>query len=191
MVGDNDVNWVIEIVTSTQQLGTHLDALSHLQIGQRGYNGRTVSELAGPSGVRRLGIETVPQIVTRGLLVDAAAVRGVERLQGGEVVTVEDLRTALGDLDPEPGDAVLFHTGWGSQWADVDAYTAGEPGPGLELAIWLADRGAALTGCDTWSYGPVPAKNPRRPFEVPQTLNARPKKTARTVLGASMSSDAS
>lgn len=102
MVGDNDVNWVIEIVTSTQQLGTHLDALSHLQIGQRGYNGRTVSELAGPSGVRRLGIETVPQIVTRGLLVDAAAVRGVERLQGGEVVTVEDLRTAWGTSTLSP-----------------------------------------------------------------------------------------
>ena len=30
------------------QLGTHLDALSHLQIGERGYNGWTVAELAGP-----------------------------------------------------------------------------------------------------------------------------------------------
>jgi kynurenine formamidase len=41
------------------------------------------------------------------------------------------------------------------------------------LADWLADRGVALTGCDTWSYGPVPAENPDRPFEVPQTLNVR------------------
>jgi hypothetical protein len=31
----------------------------------------------------------------------------------------------------------------------------------------------ALTGCDTWSYGPVPAEHPDRPFEVPQHLNVR------------------
>jgi kynurenine formamidase len=39
------------------------------------------------------------------------------------------------------------------------------------LAQWLADRRVALTGCDTWSYGPVPAEDPRRPFRVPQILN--------------------
>lgn len=50
---------------------------------------------------------------------------------------------------------------------------AGEPGPGLELALWLAERGVALTGCDTWSYGPVPPEDPARPFDVPQTLNVR------------------
>jgi kynurenine formamidase len=37
----------------------------------------------------------------------------------------------------------------------------------------LVERGVALTGCDTWSYGPVPAEDPDRPFEVPQLLNAR------------------
>src|SRR5919204_3110708 len=47
-IGENQVNWVIEIVSATMQLGTHLDALSHLQIGDRGYNGWTISELAGP-----------------------------------------------------------------------------------------------------------------------------------------------
>ena len=76
-------------------------------------------------------------------------------------------------ISPTPGDAVLFHTGWGAHWEDPDAYLAGEPGPGLEVAHWLAERGVALTGCDTWSYGPVPAEDPDRPFEVPQILNVR------------------
>jgi kynurenine formamidase len=173
MVGRNQVNWVTEIITGTQQLGTHIDALSHLQIGERGYNGWTVAELAADAGVRRLGIETVPQVVTRGLLVDAAAVRGIDRLGAGDVVTVQDLLRALGPLEPGPGDAVLFHTGWGSHWTDAGAYLAGEPGPGLALAGWLSSRGVALTGCDTWSCGPIPAEDPDRPFEVPQTLNAR------------------
>jgi kynurenine formamidase len=45
--------------------------------------------------------------------------------------------------------------------------------PGREVADWLVKRGVALTGCDTWSYGPVPPEDPDRPFEVPQFLNAR------------------
>jgi kynurenine formamidase len=68
---------------------------------------------------------------------------------------------------------VLFHTGWGAHWDEPPAYLSGEPGPGLEVAEWLAAHGVALTGCDTWSYGPVPAENPARPFEVPQLLNVR------------------
>ena len=168
-VGQNRVNWVTEIVTGTQQLGTHLDALSHLQIGDRGYNGCTVGDLAGIAGVTRLGVETVPQIVTRGWLVDVPAVRGVERLERGDVIGLDD----VAGIAPTPGDAVLFHTGWGARWDEPDAYLDGEPGPGLAVAAWLAGRGVALTGCDTWSYGPVPAEDPERPFEVPQVLNVR------------------
>ncbi|HME05137.1 MAG TPA: cyclase family protein, partial [Solirubrobacteraceae bacterium] len=50
-LGENDVNWITEQVSATMQLGTHIDALSHLQMGHRGYNGWTVSDLAGPTGV--------------------------------------------------------------------------------------------------------------------------------------------
>jgi kynurenine formamidase len=164
-LGENQVNWVIENVSGTSQLGTHLDALSHLQIGDRGYNGWSVAELADSSGVKRLGVETVPQIVTRGWLVDASA----ETTHPGDVIGLEH----VAGIEPEPGDAVLFHTGWGSHWEDPERYLNGEPGPGYELADWLVSHGVALTGCDTWSYGPVPAENPARPFEVPQTLNVR------------------
>jgi kynurenine formamidase len=162
-LGANGVNWITEQIAATQQLGTHIDALSHLQMGDRGYNGWSVSELAGNTGVRRLGAETIPQVVTRGWLVDVAP-RG-----RGDVITVGD----LGAIDPAPGDAVLFHTGWGARWEDPEAYLDGEPGPGLAVAEWLVERGVALTGCDTWSYGPVPAEDPERPFEVPQMLNVR------------------
>lgn len=162
-VGDNEVNWVIDIQSGTQQLGTHLDALSHLQMGDRCYGGHTVAEIAGTAGVTKLGVETVPQIVTRGFLID------VSPLGPGDVIGVD----AVEHLDLEPGDAVLFHTGHGAHWDDPDAYVAGEPGPGMELAEHLAAHGVALTGCDTWSYGPVPPEDPARPFEVPQHLNVR------------------
>ena len=160
-VGANRVNWITEVVSGTQQLGTHLDALSHLQIGNRGYGGYSVADLAGDAGVRRLGVETVPQIVTRGWLVDATG------LETGGVIGLDH----VAGIDPAPGDAVLFHTGWGQHWEDPDRYLSGEPGPGCAVAHWLADRGVALAGCDTWSFGPVPPEDPERPFEVPQILN--------------------
>jgi len=172
-VGENKVNWVTEIVSGTMQLGTHLDALSHLQIGDRGYNGLRVADLAENWGVNRLGAETVPQIVTRGLLIDIPTTRGAPHLEVGDVIGLDDVERALDGLEPEPGDAVLFHTGWSAHWEDADTYLSGEPGPGYEVADWLVEHGVALTGCDTWSYGPVPAENPARPFEVPQTLNVR------------------
>jgi len=164
-VGENRVNWITEVFSSTTQLGTHLDALSHLQIGDRGYNGRRIDDIAAPAGVTALGVETVPQIVTRGFLVDISD----SGLDAGGVITVDD----VAHLELDPGDAVLFHTGWGARWDEPAAYLSGEPGPGLEVAEWLAARGVALTGCDTWSYGPVPAEDLARPFEVPQMLNVR------------------
>ena len=159
-LGQNCVDWSHEVVSTTMQLGTHLDALCHLRMGDAGYDGFTLAD-STPAGVTRLGIETVPQIVTRGWLVDVGG-RGP-----GDVIGLDDVT----DIEVEPGDAVLFHTGWGAHWDDPDRYLSGEPGPGLELGEWLADRGVSLTGCDTWSYGPVPAEDPMRPFAVPQHLN--------------------
>jgi kynurenine formamidase len=164
-VGENMVNWVTEVVSGTMQLGTHLDALCHLQIGDRGYNGWSVGDLAGASGMKRLGAETIPQIVTRGWLVDVSG----RELGAGGLVTVDD----LDGIAAQPGDAVLFHTGWSRHWGNAEMYLSGEPGPGYEVAEWLVEHGVALTGCDTWSYGPVPAEDPARPFEVPQMLNVR------------------
>jgi kynurenine formamidase len=172
--GRNAVNWVVEQITATQQMGTHLDALNHLQVGDRSYNGQRLADLAEDWGTNRLGVDTLPQIVTRGLLLDVAAARGVERLEPGDVVTVADAQAALGDRRLRPGDAVLFHTGWGGWWGvDDERYSSGEPGPGMALAQWLAEQRVAVTGCDTWSYGPVPPEEPDEPFVVPQTLNVR------------------
>jgi kynurenine formamidase len=152
------LSWVADVVSTTTQVGTHLDALCHLSEHGRIHGGHAVADVAGPSGFSMHGIETAPQFIVPGWLVDVAP------LGPGDVIGIPD-------IEPEPGDAVFFHTGWGAHWDDPDTYLSGQPGPGLELAEWLADRRVALTGCDTWSYGPVPAEDAERPFAVPQHLN--------------------
>jgi kynurenine formamidase len=175
-LGRNSVNWVVEYVSAPSQMGTHMDGLNHLQIGDRTYNGHRLVDLVEEHGTNRLGIETLPQVVTRGVLLDIAASRGVARLERGDIITPEDAEAALAFQEGpvEAGDAVLFHTGWGRSWGvDNDAYVDGEPGPGTALGAWLVDHRVALVGCDTWSFGPVPPEDPDEPFVVPQTLNVK------------------
>jgi len=166
--GSHGLGFVIERVHAPSQMGTHMDGLNHLHKDGRTYNGHRIAEISAPYGTTKLGADRLPQVVTRGVLVDVAAQRGVSRLDAGDVITPDD----VAEIDVRPGDAVLFHTGWGQLWHDdPDRYGSAEPGPGMALACWLADHRVALTGCDTWSYGPVPAEDPDRPFVVPQTLN--------------------
>ena len=176
-LGKNNVNWIVEYVSAPSQIGTHMDGLNHLHIGDRAYNGNRLTDIIEEHGTNRLGIETLPQVVTRGLLLDIAAVRGVAMMARGDAITPDDAETALaraGGLTVRRGDAVLFHTGWGQQWCvDNEGYVDGEPGPGRAVGEWLVDHGIAMTGCDTWSYGAVPAENLMEPFVVPQTLNAK------------------
>jgi kynurenine formamidase len=171
--GTNNVNWVVEQVSGTQQMGTHVDGLNHLQDGNRVYNGWTLDEITEEYGTNRLGIDTLPQVVTRGVLINLA--EGIGHLPAGHVITPADVEEFLQrhNISVQPGDAVLFHTAWGRLWNDNDAYLAGEPGPGMAMVDWIADHRVSLVGCDTWSFGPVPAEDPTRPFVVPQVLNTR------------------
>lgn len=44
------------------------------------------------TGVTKLGIEKVPPIVTRGVLIDMAKHRGVPMLEEGDVISVDDIK---------------------------------------------------------------------------------------------------
>ena len=157
-------------------MGTHMDGLNHLQVGDRTYNGFRLADIVEDHGTNRLGIDTLPQVVTAACCWTWRRPAAASGCRAGEVITVADAEAALaaGGHVIQPGDAVFFHTGWGGLWGtDNEQYAAGEPGPGLALAGWLADHRVALTGCDTWSFGPYPPESPDAPFAVPQLLNVR------------------
>ena len=169
------------------QVGTQFDGLGHIGI-QRGpdgdrnemryYNGFTEQEIASSDGLLKLGIEQVKPLVTRGHLVDVAGLKG-RTLNGGEEITLADIRAALSrqglrEADIRQGDAILFHTGWGQLWMKDNAkYSASEPGIGLEVARWVAERGLCLTGADSWSVEVVPNPDPALAYPVHAELLTR------------------
>jgi kynurenine formamidase len=170
-LGPNRQSFVEEAVAGALHSGTHLDALGHIGIGELAYNGARYADIVGPTGLARLGIEGVPPLFTRGVLLDVAAARGVAMLDTPYVVGPEDLERAerRTGVRVGPGDAVLIHTGWGALWdADGARYAAGEPGIGLDAARWLTDRRVAVVGSDNWAVEAVPS--PPDMFPVHQHL---------------------
>jgi kynurenine formamidase len=176
-LGSNRTMYHDEIVSAEiGQVGTQFDGLGHIGVGDLFYNGNDRSEFSKGDGLTKLGVENVGPLVTRGVLVDVAAFRGVARLDGGYEITLADLRGALERerMEVGSGDVVIVHTGWGSLWGvDNAAFAASAPGVGLEAAQYLVDRGVVLVGSDTWATEVVPNPNPELAFPVHQLLIPR------------------
>lgn len=185
--GENRIVWNDEfLATEIGQVGSCLDGLGHIgcQTGadadlaaMRFYNGFTLKDMAAPYGLRKLGIEKVKPFFTPGLLIDIAGSAG-RRLGKGEEIGLDQVRAALARQGVEeavlqPGDAVFFNTGWGDLWGDPATYNDGEPGIGIEVARWLAEKQASLAGCDNWGCEVVPNPNARLAFPVHHELITR------------------
>lgn len=158
------------------QVGTQFDALGHIGVGERFFNGFHHSELGDHHGLTHLGVDKVGPIVTRGVLVDVAGYKGVERLEPGYEITVADLEGALEAQGSsiDEGDAVLIHTGWGSLWnTDSATYYGAGPGIGIDAASFLADRKVVMIGSDNAGVEVVPNPDPTIAFPVHQFLLAQ------------------
>ena len=175
--GSNRMMFHDEVVSGELgQVGTQFDGLGHVGVGEVFYNGNTRADFSRPEGLTKLGIENVGAIVTRGVLIDVAAYKGVARLDGGYQITPADLTGALERqrVEIRSGDIVLVHTGWGSLWGvDNATFNATAPGVGLDAAQWLVDREVVIVGSDNWSTEVVPNPNADLQFPVHQLLVAR------------------
>lgn len=164
-----------EYIMSSAHVGCHVDGLAHNGIAGRGYNGIHYSEFVARDGLTRLGAEHMRPWVTRGVCLDIAAVRGVEVMEPGDMVTVGDVEAACErqGIEVGAGDAVLLHTGWMSLWqVDNERFLQGEPGAGWDVAHWLTDRRVSVVGADNWAFEVIPFETPERAFVVHQHLLA-------------------
>ena len=74
---------------------SHIDGLIHVQHFLSTYGGHKSSDLRTDFGWEKYGAETIPPIISRGVLLDIAALKGVDRLDDGYEVTIEDCKDAL------------------------------------------------------------------------------------------------
>jgi kynurenine formamidase len=156
------------VITELGQVGTQFDMFSHQGIDGLLYNCIKIDDVATRSGFTKLGVEKIGTLFTRAVLVDVAALKGVDILEAGYEITVADLQAALTreGLSIAPGDAVLIHTGWGKLWGKDNArYNAGCPGIGVGAAEWLARQDVMLMGADTFPVEVAP--NPDKTLNLP------------------------
>jgi kynurenine formamidase len=150
------------------QVGTQFDGFAHQTIGGSMYNCFKLDEVSTRTGFDKLGIENVGTLFTRGVLIDLAALKGVEMLPDNYEITAQDIEQALEKqkLKLQSGDAVILHTGWGKLWGKDNArYTKGCPGIGVGAAEWLARKDPMLVGADNSSVEISP--NPDQKVSLP------------------------
>ena len=176
-MGTNQTVYHDELVSGEiGQIGTQFDGLGHIGVGDLFYNGHNRREFAQAEGLTRLGIENVGAIVTRGVLVNVAAYKGVPMLAGGYEISLADIQGALKrqNVEIRAGDVVLIHTGWGGLWIKDNAkFTGTAPGVGLAAAQYLVDSEVVIVGSDTWATEVVPNPNASLAFPVHQLLIPR------------------
>ncbi|KWZ31924.1 cyclase family protein [Burkholderia anthina] len=175
-LGPNKFTFNDELVNAWTGVGTQLNGIGHIGIDNVYYNGNRAADFVTVDGVKKLGVEKVPPIVTRGVVLDMTARYGKPIVPGGTEFTVADIQAVLKQqgLTLRKGDVVLFNTGWleligkdDKQFLDV------EPGIGMEAAKWLADQGIVAFGGDTWASEVYPNPHTRDEFPVNQYMLAK------------------
>jgi kynurenine formamidase len=171
MVTSND-----ERVTTSFGIGSQIDGLGHLGIGNQYYNGLTSEQIVADGGLAELGTHTIPPIVTRGVLLDMTRHFGVDMVSEGTAINRAEIEAAASaqGIQIRSGDVVLFHTGWMQLLGtDNQRFISVQPGVGVEGAEYLADLGVVAIGADTPALEVIPFENPQRVFAVHQTLLAK------------------
>ena len=156
-----------DIVTMSTCAGTHIDALSHISYDGLLYNDTPATVVTASAGATKLGAEKLPDIVTRGVLIDLPRLRGVEgldQIRPGYAVTAEDLDEAVdaAGVTIESGDVILLRTGEMRHYnaGDRDRYALGDefrlPGFSVHSIEWLHRHDIAGAFGDSYAYEAFP-----------------------------------
>lgn len=175
---DGDYGWPMTYNDDLSQLwfgmGPQIDGLGHLGEAGMFYNCTPGSEFAAITGLEKFGIQDIPPLVARGVLIDMATHFGVDSLAAGQAFGSADIRQAAADQGVrfQDGDVILIHTGWTDAMLESDPATwvATEPGIRNEAAEYLATLNPIAVGSDTWGVEAVPPADGDRVFHGHVTL---------------------
>ncbi len=141
------------MIFTAEHAGTHIDAFCHQALDLTLFGGVRVSPaVQTPTGFSQLGIDTVPPLLARGVLLDVAALRG-GRLPERILIGVPDLEAAKNAQRTEikAGDVVLVRTGSDTVWGQPDRYLNGA-GISGDASEWLADHQVLAVGSDNVAW---------------------------------------
>ena len=151
------------VVAEIGQVGTQFDGFAHQTHENSLYNCFKLDQIATRTGFTKLGIHNVGALITRGVLIDVAGLKGVEMLGDTYEITVADLEGALKkqNMTLQPGDAVIIHTGWGKLFGKDNArYMKSNPGIGVKAGEWLIAKDPMLLGSDNTPVEVAPPADP-------------------------------
>lgn len=172
-LGPTKTTYNDDILNCWVGIGTQMDGLGHIGVGDRYYNGNKWQEFANISGLKKLGADKVPPMVTRGVLLDMAAHYGVDVVKEGTAFNKAEIEAVAKKQGVEirQGDVVIFHTGWLSLIdKDPKRFGSVEPGLGRDGARYLVGKGVVAVGADTWGLEAIPFEQGAGLFEVHQIL---------------------
>jgi kynurenine formamidase len=161
------------VVTELGQVGTQFDGFAHQTIGNTLYNCFPVDETLTRSGFTRLEVQNVGMLMTRGVLLDIARLKGGDMLPEDYEITTEDLQQALAreNLTLEPGDAVIINKGWGRLWTrDGPRFLGSAPGIGIAAAEWLVTQDPMIVGSDNQPVEIQPNPDPEISLPIHQIM---------------------
>lgn len=156
-----------DVLTMPLQCATQWDSLAHVHYDGKLYNGYAADEALGVGGTSRNGIDKLAAggIVSRGVLVDVARHRGVDRLEPGTPIRPAELDDALAAQGCRlaPGDILLLRTGHLSVFTvdgDRETYLWQGPGLGIDAAEWIHAQDLAAVCADTGAVEVMPCEDP-------------------------------
>jgi kynurenine formamidase len=175
-LGPSKTSYNDDIITGWVGIGSQLDGLGHIGVDNVFYNCNKSSDFVKVDGLTKLGIENVPAVATRAVLLDMTSYFNSNPVKEGTAFNRAEIEGAMkrqGVKAIEKGDVVLFYTGWSKLIGKEDKrYNDGEPGLGVEGAKYLASLGVAMVGSDSWAVEVIPFEKNAGIFEVHQILLA-------------------
>lgn len=176
VIGPTKTSYNDDIIMGWVGIGSQIDGLGHVGIDNVYYNCNKGVEFAQAGGLTKLGIENVPAIATRAIVLDMVGLLGTDPVKEGTPFNRAEIEGAMkrqGVASIDKGDVVLFYTGWTKLIGKDDKrYNTAEPGLGVEGAKYLAALGVAMIGADTWGLEVIPFEKNAGVFEVHQILLA-------------------
>jgi len=149
------------VLTLMEHSGTHIDALCHQACGLKLHGDIPVEQAETPVGFKQLGIETVPPLLGRGVLLDVAGWKKQTPLPPKYGIGADELRAcaAAQGVQLRPGDALLVRTGFATLWHDEPAYLDAA-GVSKSGTLWASEQQVAAVGADNMAWDVPDERDP-------------------------------